>query len=130
MIYCHNTFIFKLLRIKLLLIFAFGSLSGYTQPPDNCVRSSSSAYFLEPSTVFTGLMLKGVEIYPDNPLRLDFILEQGSKMRIEKYKPYPDIIYILTEFNEKLNKDFIFQFSIKGKDTAGKEVLRFNKAGL
>lgn len=56
----------------------------------------------------------------------DFMLKNGAAIRVEKHKPYPDIVYVLKSYEAKSFKDLIFQFAIKGKDITGKEVLRYN----
>lgn len=56
----------------------------------------------------------------------DFMLQQGNVIKIKKHKPYPNIVYILKKYDAKLLKDLAFQFAIKGKDTVGKETLRYD----
>lgn len=56
----------------------------------------------------------------------DFMLKHGNKIRVEKHKPYPDVVYEITMTESKLRQDLAFQFAIKGKDTAGKEILKYD----
>lgn len=58
----------------------------------------------------------------------DFMLKHGSIIRVEKHKPYPDIVYIISKTDSKLKKDLAFRFAIKGKDTAGKEILNYGNS--
>ncbi|MBI2654563.1 hypothetical protein HYX02_07210 [Candidatus Woesearchaeota archaeon] len=53
----------------------------------------------------------------------DFMLKH-DKIIVEKHKPYPDIVYVMRKSDDK--NGLVFQFAIKGKDTAGKEVLKFD----
>jgi len=57
-----------------------------------------------------------------------FMLEQND-LKIEKHRPYPYTIYIIKQFNRRFNKNFVFQFAIKGINTAGKEVLQNKQKG-
>jgi len=54
---------------------------------------------------------------------------QKRPIRIEKHRPYPNTIYTLRMYAPKYQKDLVFQFAITGKDTAGKEVIRFGSSG-
>jgi len=58
----------------------------------------------------------------------EFMLEHGNVTIVEKHRIYPHTIYILKQFVKKksYNKYFIFQFAIEGKDTVGKEVLKYD----
>ena len=58
-----------------------------------------------------------------------YMLEQSPNLMIEKYRPYPDIVYSLKEIDPVLNKELIFNFAIKGKETANREILVYKQKG-
>lgn len=69
--------------VSLFLILTFGSSSlGFTQPA--IVKNLASlnlpvpGSFVGPSQSFIPVLLKGMTIYPNEPLRFDFIVESGN----------------------------------------------------
>lgn len=54
----------------------------------------------------------------------DFMLKH-KYIRIEKHRPYPDIIYIIKKFDIKSGKDLVFQFAIKGEETVGRKIIKY-----
>lgn len=59
-------------------------------------------------------------------IKENYMLSLGNKVRIQKERNYPDIIYVLREYVPQIDDDLVFRFGIKGKDTVGKEVLNYN----
>jgi hypothetical protein len=57
----------------------------------------------------------------------DYILNHD--IMIEKFKPYPHTIYRIKQFIPQKNKDFVFQFALRGKDTVGKETIVYSQKG-
>jgi len=54
----------------------------------------------------------------------EWMINHGAAILIEKHKPYPDTVYILTKKDTEQKKDFIFQFAVKGLQTVGKEIIK------
>ena len=68
------------------------------------------------------------EIADGNFNKEEYMLSTGTIIRIEKYKQYPDIVYVIKEFVPGINDELIFRLAIKGKDTVGKEVIDYTNA--
>jgi len=57
----------------------------------------------------------------------EWMIQHGPKIVIDKHRPYPHIVYVLTTFSDDLEKNSTFQFAIKGFETVGKEII--NRTG-
>lgn len=71
----YRQFLRKFVSVAMVVVFAIGSMKGaYAQqalvlPASGAVLSSS----------YNPILIKGLKIYPDNPLRFDFIVDKGQE---------------------------------------------------
>lgn len=57
------------------------------------------------------------EITNSNFNKDEFMVESNPSIKIQKHRPYPNIVYSLTKHLEEINEDFTFRFAVQGKDT-------------
>ena len=53
----------------------------------------------------------------------EYMANHDSSILIETHKPYPHIVYQLRRYDPRQGQDFLFQFALQGKKTAGSEPL-------
>lgn len=53
----------------------------------------------------------------------EYMANHDSSILIETHKPYPHTVYQLRRYDPRQGQDFLFQFALQGKKTAGKEPL-------
>ncbi len=77
----------------------------------------------------TALDIMNEEAEKGNFDKENFMLSQGDKVRIKKYKPYPDTIYVINVSNALKSKNIVFRFAIKGNETVERSVIRYSQKG-
>ncbi|MBF0386704.1 MAG: hypothetical protein HQL20_02475 [Candidatus Omnitrophica bacterium] len=97
----------KVLSGLMAVVFALGSAgSSYCQ---NVVALSAPGSRVALSAAFAPPLLKGVKVYPDNPFRLDYILDQGDGAGNDQG-------YSLPEESSRLIKYFLAAITVPESD--------------
>ncbi|MBF0594672.1 MAG: hypothetical protein HQL22_06865, partial [Candidatus Omnitrophica bacterium] len=104
-----KTLFFRSIAIAVLVSFMMQSLLPSASYAQSVMNLPAPGAMVTPSAVFTPVMVKGLEVHPENPLLFDFIVDSGR----------PDLKIDSKEFkdeSQKLIKYFLASLTIKEDD--------------
>jgi hypothetical protein len=74
----RTNFIYKILSVFVTLNFLVGTIFPAGVSAQMIAQPPSLNIAIQPGVAFTPATIKGITLYPDNPLKFDFIIDQGE----------------------------------------------------
>ncbi len=83
----RNNLIYKTISLFITFNFLVGSIFPAGVSAQTIAQLSSLNIAIQPGVVFNPATIKGITLYPDNPLKFDFIIDQGdTHLQGEEFK--------------------------------------------